>query len=286
MIPLSPLDVLFDPPCGEDLPLHDDLRVLYGRLQFPRAAGRAHVIGNFVTTLDGVVSLGVPGMTDGDAISGSNAHDSMVMGLLRAASDAVIIGAGSLRQSPRHIWTPDFVYPPCGAAYAALRTGLGKAPAPLTVVVTASGEIDSTLAVFQTAKAPAAIVTTRSGARRLERSGIPGGVRVISAAGGAMLTVREILDAVAGLIRDPRIVLVEGGPHLIGQFFGQEALDELFLTLSPRLAGRDDGAVRPGLVAGAAFLPDRAITGSLSGLRRGGSHLFLRYAFSDSRAVL
>ncbi|HTY59728.1 MAG TPA: hypothetical protein VMF59_12975, partial [Bacteroidota bacterium] len=70
------------------------------------------MIANFVSTLDGVVALGIPGVADGDAISGANDHDSMVMGLLRAASDAVIVGAGTVRQSPLHIWTPKFVFPP------------------------------------------------------------------------------------------------------------------------------------------------------------------------------
>jgi len=73
---------------------------------------------------------------------------------------------------------------------------------------------------------------------------------------------------------------VEGGPHLIGEFFDRGKLDELFLTLSPRLAGRDGKSRREGLVSGKAFLPDRLIAGTLTGVRRGGSHLFLRYAFN------
>jgi riboflavin biosynthesis pyrimidine reductase len=72
---------------------------------------------------------------------------------------------------------------------------------------------------------------------------------------------------------------VEGGPHLIGQFFDQGELDELFLTLSPRIAGRDSHSQRLGLVAGRVFLPERLLTGRLNGLRKSESHLFLRYAF-------
>ena len=56
----------------------------------PRHAARPHVIGNFVTSLDGVVSLGIPGKAGGGEISGFNPHDRMVMGLLRAAADAVV----------------------------------------------------------------------------------------------------------------------------------------------------------------------------------------------------
>ena len=67
----------------------------------PRHATRPHVIGNFVTSLDGVVSLGIPGKAGGGEISGFNPHDRMVMGVLRAAADAVVVGAGTLRASSR-----------------------------------------------------------------------------------------------------------------------------------------------------------------------------------------
>lgn len=58
-------------------------------------------LANFVTTLDGVVSLGIPGKAGGGPISGENVHDRLLMGLLRVVSDAIIVGAGnSLRVTP------------------------------------------------------------------------------------------------------------------------------------------------------------------------------------------
>ena len=58
-------------------------------------------LANFVTTLDGVVSLGIPGQAGGGPISGENVHDRLLMGLLRVVSDAIIVGAGnSLRVTP------------------------------------------------------------------------------------------------------------------------------------------------------------------------------------------
>ena len=54
-------------------------------------------------------------------------------------------------------------------------------------------------------------------------------------------------------------------------------LDELFLTISPVLAGRGDTA-RPGLVAARELLPGRAESAELLTVRRHGSYLFLRYA--------
>ena len=63
------------------------------------------MVANFVSTMDGVVSLGVPGHTGGAEISGANREDRMVMGLLRAVSDVVMVGASTFRAVPRHIWT-------------------------------------------------------------------------------------------------------------------------------------------------------------------------------------
>src|SRR5437867_3785648 len=105
MSDLTPLDTLLDSASGSDLPLPSELGALYGSLRLPVAIDRPTVIGNFVTTLDGVVSLGGPGRAGGAAISGSNLHDRMVMGILRAAVDAVIVGAGTLRSVPSHLWT-------------------------------------------------------------------------------------------------------------------------------------------------------------------------------------
>ena len=47
--------------------------------------------------------------------------DRFVMGLLRAASDAVLIGAETLRAGAGEAWTPDFIYPEISADVAAMR---------------------------------------------------------------------------------------------------------------------------------------------------------------------
>jgi riboflavin biosynthesis pyrimidine reductase len=279
MPPLGPLEILVDHDCGVDLPLPDDLKALYGRLQFPPPGAAPHVIANFVTTLDGVVSLGIAGKTNGDEISGSNPHDGMVMALLRAAADAVIVGAGTLRQSPQHVWTPEFVFPSLDGSYRMLRARMGREKPPLSVVVSAGGALDLGLPVFTAGKAPVAIITTAAGEKEIRKRDVPPGVQVRRAGAGETLTVREILDALSSLLPGGNIFLVEGGPHLLGQFIDRGELGELFLTLSPRLAGRDGHSERLGLIAGDAFLPERVVTGRLKGLRKNGSHLFLRYAF-------
>jgi len=73
---------------------------------------------------------------------------------------------------------------------------------------------------------------------------------------------------------------VEGGPQLLGAFYAERVLDEQFLTLAPQIAGRDVDDRRLSLVMGQTFAPRHPLWGALVDVRRGGSHLFLRYAFT------
>jgi riboflavin biosynthesis pyrimidine reductase len=204
----------------------------------------------------------------------------MVMGLLRAASDAVIVGAGTVHQSPDHVWTPGFVSPHYEDSFNELRSRLGMHTPPVCVVVTATGVLDLARPLFTGRRAPVVIVTTARGAGNLSKSVIPPGVRMIEAGTREHLQVPEILDAIRRVVNGGTLFLVEGGPHLIGEFFDAGKLDELFLTLSPRLAGRDSRSERAGLISGTVFLPDRLVAGTLRSVRKGGSHLFLRYSFT------
>src|SRR5260370_24246318 len=65
------------------------------------------------------------------------------MGLLRACADVVLIGAGTLRATPGHLWTPSHVYPELATEFLALRSALGRGREPQLVVVTASGKLDA-----------------------------------------------------------------------------------------------------------------------------------------------
>jgi riboflavin biosynthesis pyrimidine reductase len=72
-------------------------------------------------------------------------------------------------------------------------------------------------------------------------------------------------------------VLHEGGPTLFGQFLAAEAVDELFLTLSPQIAGRKGDPIRPALVQGVEFVPDSAPRFQLVSVKQKDAHLYLRY---------
>ena len=239
---LTPLESLYDlersAEC-RDVSLPPELATLYGRLLFPSYAHRPSVIGNFVSTLDGVVAFSETDHVGGGEISGFNQHDRMVMGLLRAVADVVIVGAGTLRSVPQHRWTAQYIYPALADAYQELRSKMGKAEPPLNVIVTARGELNLGLPVFQSGEVAALIVTTTNGAERIRQQRLPPSVHVseVHSAGG--LSARAILEAVSR-VRQSDMILVEGGPQLMGDFFAERCLDELFLTLAPQIAGRDE----------------------------------------------
>ncbi|MFZ1976871.1 MAG: dihydrofolate reductase family protein [Bacteroidota bacterium] len=276
------LEKLYDSSLSSDLPSPSELSRFYGSLSFPSHSGRPYVISNFVSTVDGVVSLDAPGKAVGDVISGSSEYDSIVMGLLRAAADVVIVGAGTLRASLQHIWTPAYIYPPYADAYKELRERLGKQSTPLNVIITAHGNIDMSLPLFQSGKVKVLILTTAEGEQRIRKMDIPKSVQIVTGSDAGSLTAREILKAIVRINPSCEMILIEGGPHLMGEFFAERCLDELFLTLSPQVAGRERSIERMGIVAEKIFAPDHPLWGKLLSVKRGGSHLFLRYVFETA----
>lgn len=277
---LEPLETLFEEEGENELALPADLAALYGRLAFPLHPDRPYVIANFVTSLDGVVALSNSGTTSVGEISGNNEHDRMVMGLLRAIADVVIVGAGTQRSAPRHLWTAAYIYPPLAHAYRQLREGMGLTGPPLTVIVTAHGHVNFNRPVFRSGETPVLLVTTASGTERIREHQLPAHVQVQAVDGDERISAQTVLETVQQA-RSCRHILVEGGPKLMGEFLSRQCLDELFLTLSPQIVGRDETVERPGLVMGRRFAPEHPRWGTLSNVKRAKNHLFLRYSFGS-----
>src|SRR2546425_12153867 len=134
-----------------------ELERIYGRLGFPSRV----IYSNFVSSVDGVVTLG-SNPSAGSVISGRNQADRFLMGLLRAFADAVLLGAGTLRATPGHHWTPEHIYPDLSSSFAQLRSDLGRKPRPRLVLLTQSGDV---LVSHAAVLGGATIVTTAAGAR-------------------------------------------------------------------------------------------------------------------------
>ena len=257
------------------LPMPPELEARYGGpLEIPLRADRPTVLVNFVETLDGIVALGPDEPQGGGVISGSFEPDRFVMALLRAISDVVVVGAGTIQGASSSSWTAAHLAPDHAAAIAAWRDALGLPPEPTTVIVTGSGEVHLGRRGVSDPSIPVVFATTPSGAEQLRRLDLPDHVRIDVAGAGDRLSSDDLGAYLRDL--DARVVLSEGGPHLLGDLMVADVVDELFLTIAPQIVGRGDGG-RLGLVEDVDLPVDAARWQELVAVRRSADHLFLRY---------
>jgi riboflavin biosynthesis pyrimidine reductase len=263
------LERLFDlgpSPAPDNIPA-DLVRLYGGPLDLPSP----RLYANFVSSIDGVVALGDE-RNSGSLISGKSHADRFVMGLLRAFADAVFVGAGTMRAEGKGaLWTPDYIYPAAAGAFADLRRRLGLSPRPQLAILTASGDI---FVAERALEAGALVLTTESAASGL-KARLPSASRVVVVERRRGFSVADAVQALRaeGFER----LLSEGGPTVAGELLSAGLLDELFLTVSPVLAGRADGTLRRGLLHGRDFPAKELRWADLVSVRRGDSHLFLRY---------
>lgn len=73
-----------------------------------------------------------------------------------------------------------------------------------------------------------------------------------------------------------RDVLVEGGPTLLGSFLKEDLIDEIFLTIAPKVFGNKNSSTLT-LVEGYLFPKNKIIKLLLISVKKVGNELFLRY---------
>jgi riboflavin biosynthesis pyrimidine reductase len=230
------------------------------------------VVANFVESLDGVVA--VPRLERSHALLGDDSDaDRFVLALLRACADVVVVGAATLLSSPKGTWRVDRAYPPAAEALLELRARRGRPEQPLVAVVTTGASLDPAHTVLESG----ALVLTTDGAAPALRASVPEATEVVAVNDGAAVDLAAAAEALRA--RGCSVILSEAGPSMFGSLLASGLVDELFLTLSPLLAGRGT-AVRLGLVEGVELMPQSRVAGRLRSVRTQGSHLFLRYRLS------
>jgi len=263
----APLEVLYEADGLPAFDLPDELVRDYGG-PFGLAGPRA--FANFVSSVDGVTAI--PSLPRSNAlVAGGSESDRFIMGLLRASADVLVIGSGTMNAAPRSLWTPEQAYPAAGAAFADLRRRLGRPPEVELAILTARGTVDPAHPAFA---AGALVFTTDAAAERLTGE-LPGAATVVSVGPAGEIDLRAVFDVLRS--RGHESILSEGGPHVFGSLLEARLVDELFLTVSPLLFGRNAVERRFGLVEGTDLLPGGPVEGRLLGVRRDHSHLFLRY---------
>lgn len=192
----------------------------------------------------------------GPGLIGSRA-DRARLEEMRAQTDASLIGAGTLRAGDPEMRGPG-----------------GRLPAKrLRAVITASGDIPlQDRSLFRCGPAPI-VFTSVAGALRLERR-LEGRGRVISLPEGPQgLSLRSALDELGQ--QGAEHVLIEGGAGLNYAALSEGVVDEVCLTLAPKISG-ERGAVSladgPDPL-GSPFLSLRLIDSEVVGT----GEVFLRY---------
>ena len=110
---------------------------------------------------------------------------------------------------------------------------------------------------------------TRKARVRVRRNLIAGSIPAVAFGEIAQIAVAESGGS---------MILTEGGPTVLGEFLRARELDELFVTIAPRIAGRDARERRLALVEGAAFGPDEMREMKLVSVKAAHDYLFTRFA--------
>jgi riboflavin biosynthesis pyrimidine reductase len=223
-------------PFPRDVPLRD----VYHNLDVPVGPGRPAVILNMVQTLDGVLAVG------GKAWSLGSDVDHYLFRTLRAWADVVLCGAGTLREND--------VIAVTHVHLQGERRAAGRPANPTAVVVTRRAAFsDGVLQKrFFTSREFHSVVVTSERAReadlaRLRDAGAEALVVAATPAGDVDLVAAMEALSRRGAAR----VLAEGGPGLNRRLVEARLLDELFLTVTPRVVARGSAPVLTGLLGGA-----------------------------------
>jgi riboflavin biosynthesis pyrimidine reductase len=222
--------------------------------------GRPYVVCNMITTLDGHATLGGRSGPLGDDV------DQAIFHGLRTQTDAILAGTGTLRAERYGRLVRD-------PAYRARREREGLAPDPIACVISRSGNVPFDIPLFRDPDSVVALYAPEHAPiedceARLHITSLP----VEELHPGAVL---PRLRADHGV----RSVLCEGGPTLNRSLIADAVLDELFLSLAPKVSAEPDALA---MVKGPAL--DEPVALRLVSALEAADALYLRYALAPTGA--
>jgi len=213
------------------------------------AMSRPRVLCNFAPSLDGKIA---PAHKRAPFVMSRHGEDPRRMRALRALAQAVVIGATNLRADD-----PDLM------------------PCPLRVVVTRAGDqVEPSAKMFARELGGEAVVAHASSMPPAKRAAL-GNVATLVELGTSRVDVLRLLEWLAAE-RGCTTVVCEGGGGIVAELFAASAVDELYVTIVPRVLG---GASAPTMVEGDGFEPDAIPDAKLASVETIGDELFLRYEF-------
>jgi riboflavin-specific deaminase-like protein len=177
-----------------------------------------HVRANFVVSLDGRVEVG------GRSSGLGGAADRAAFMAMRAVTDAIMVGAGTVR---------DENYGPVQLDPGATDRRLGRRQAglPVLAIVSNRAELSPGAKVFSRSSRPLLLTSAAAAAARTDL----GDVAEVLVCGEEQVDLRRALDTLNGLGLGR--VLCEGGPMLLHALLTAHLLDQLCYTAAPVLVG-------------------------------------------------
>jgi riboflavin-specific deaminase-like protein len=195
---------------------------------------RPHIILNMAMSLDGKIST-----RDGAGPRFASKADQTRLREIRTQADAILVGAGTIIADD-----PTFTE---RGKYRELRLQRSLTPNPIKAVVSGSGSVPETARMFKPNDAPALVFTTERIPRaRLERLRQVAEVHLVGETEVDFLRVIEILREAYGV----KQLLIEGGGQVNFDLFRAGLIDEVYLTLCPKIIGGRDV---PTIVKGDGF---------------------------------
>ncbi|WP_326567418.1 dihydrofolate reductase family protein [Amycolatopsis rhabdoformis] len=180
---------------------------------------RPHVLLSVATSVDGAIDD-----TTSERLLLSNAEDFDRVDQVRAESDAILIGAGTIRaDNPRLLVN--------SPARREDRVRAGKPAYPLKVTVTASGEVDAEWKFWHHGGEKLVYTTDAGAATVRERLGDLADVVAL----GQEVDFGALLDDLGS--RGVRRLMVEGGGQIHTALLSQDLADEIHLAIAPLVVG-------------------------------------------------
>lgn len=209
---------------------------------------------NFVVSIDGATTV------DGGSTDLGDDEDAALFQAFRAVPDIILVGATTVIVEDYRPVTLD-------EERRAVRVERGQTPVPKLAIVTGTVSVDVESRVFSDSEhKPLVITGPEANPGRLALLGDAADVAILPEINPATIVER---------LSDAKVILLEGGPSLTGQFVSAGLVDELNVTLAPVLVGGESDRLagsRP-IKPPANMVLDRVV--------RGEKMLFLRYLKSD-----
>lgn len=219
---------------------------------------RPFVTANFAITADGRIST-----RNGTPADFTSPRDKRRLIEIRATCDAVLAGAKTIATDRMTMGIP-------AADLRAAREAKGRPPYPLRVLLSASGRIDPEMPLFERDFSPILIFTTTRMPRSVQAS-------LLSHADLFVFHERvDLAEMLRFLHREHGVkrLVCEGGARIFRAFLEADLIDELHVTIAPRIFG---GAKAPTLTGIAGdFLP-RSAALALREMRVIDDECYLRY---------